>query len=63
MPDQERKFLTVQEVAKNLRVSTMTIYRLIEAGELSATRIGRSYRISRANINAYLSAHSTSNSA
>ena len=39
-------YLTVAEVAGMLRVSTMTVYRLIKAGELPAVRVGRSYRLS-----------------
>jgi excisionase family DNA binding protein len=38
-------FLTVSEVAATLRVSDMTIYRLITNGEIRALKIGRSYRI------------------
>lgn len=41
----EVRFLTVQEVADMMRVSTMTVYRLVHAGELPAVRFGRSYRI------------------
>jgi excisionase family DNA binding protein len=37
--------LTVAEMAAMLRVSTMTIYRLINAGELRTIRVGRSIRI------------------
>jgi excisionase family DNA binding protein len=39
------RFLTVAEVAELMRVSNMTVYRLIEKGELPAVRFGRSYRI------------------
>jgi excisionase family DNA binding protein len=39
-------YLTVAEVAGMLRVSTMTVYRLIKAGELPAVRVGKSYRLS-----------------
>ncbi|MBA2323568.1 MAG: helix-turn-helix domain-containing protein [Pseudonocardiales bacterium] len=46
--------LTVAEVAKTLRVSKMTIYRLIEAGELPAIRIGRSFRVPESGYRAYL---------
>jgi len=38
-------FLTVAEVARELRVSKMTIYRLVESGELQAKRVGRSIRV------------------
>lgn len=48
--------LTVAEVASELRVSTMTVYRLINAGDLPAFRIGKNYRIKRADLDAYLTA-------
>ena len=41
----EVKFLTVAEVATVMRVSKMTVYRLVHAGELPAVRFGRSYRV------------------
>jgi excisionase family DNA binding protein len=36
---------TVTEVATALRVSKMTIYRMVHSGELSHIRVGNSYRI------------------
>ena len=48
------RFLTVAEVAALLRVSNMTVYRLIRAGELVATRVGRSYRIWEGDVRDYL---------
>ena len=48
------RFLTVQEVAELMRVSTMTVYRLIKAGELRAARVGRSYRLREAEVETYL---------
>lgn len=36
---------TVAEVADHMRVSNMTVYRLIKAGELPAIRVGKNYRI------------------
>ena len=39
------RFLTVAEVADMMRVSSMTVYRLVRSGELPAVRFGRSYRI------------------
>jgi excisionase family DNA binding protein len=53
MPTDER-FLTVSEVAELMRVSTMTVYRLIKAGDLRAARVGRSYRLRVAEVDAYL---------
>ncbi|MQA04419.1 MAG: helix-turn-helix domain-containing protein [Streptosporangiales bacterium] len=44
-PLSEVKFLTVAEVATVMRVSKMTVYRLLHAGELPAVRVGRSFRV------------------
>ncbi len=48
------KFLTVGEVAARLRVSNMTVYRLINPGELPAARIGRSFRLREDDFGRYL---------
>lgn len=50
------RFLTPAEVADLLRVSSMTVYRLIKSGELRAARIGKSYRISEDDVDTYLQA-------
>ncbi|MDQ3915418.1 MAG: helix-turn-helix domain-containing protein [Actinomycetota bacterium] len=47
-------FLTVAEVARQLRVSNMTVYRLVKAGELAAVRVGRGYRIRGEDVRKYL---------
>ncbi len=44
-PLSDMRFLTVAEVADMMRVSTMTVYRLVKSGDLPAVRFGRSYRI------------------
>lgn len=48
------ELLTVAEVADLLRVSTMTVYRLIRSGELPAVRVGRNYRVRRRDLDSYL---------
>ena len=48
------RFLTVAEVAGQLRVSTMTVYRLIKAGQLAAVRVGKSYRVREDDVDRYL---------
>ena len=48
------RFLTVAEVASMLRVSTMTVYRLIKGGQLTAARVGKSYRVSEEDVDRYL---------
>ncbi len=47
--------LTVAEVAEILRVSNMTVYRLIKAGDLPALRVGKNYRIREADLTTFLS--------
>lgn len=37
-----------------MRVSKMTVYRLVHSGELSAVRVGRSFRVPERAVNAYL---------
>jgi excisionase family DNA binding protein len=46
--------MTVQEVADLMRVSSMTVYRLIKQGDLRAVRVGRSFRVREADVNDYL---------
>lgn len=50
----EAKFLTVAEVATTMRVSKMTVYRLVHGGELPALRVGRSFRVTEEDVNEYL---------
>ena len=59
-PDDNRsRFVTVAEVAASLRVSNMTVYRLVQSGQLPAVRIGRSYRIREDDVDRYLGAQYT----
>ena len=48
------RFLTVQEVAALMRVSKMTVYRLVHSGELASVRVGRSFRVPEKAVNDYL---------
>ena len=48
------KFLTVAEVASVMRVSKMTVYRLVHGGDLPAVRVGRSFRVPEQAVNDYL---------
>jgi excisionase family DNA binding protein len=47
-------FLTVAEVARAMRLSKATVYRLMQAGEIPAVRFGRSYRVPEAAVSAYI---------
>ena len=48
------QFLTVAEVAAMMRVSKMTVYRLVHAGDLPAVRVGRSFRVPEQAVHDYL---------
>lgn len=48
------QFLTVAEVAAMMRVSKMTVYRLVHSGELPAVRVGRSFRVPQETVHRYL---------
>ncbi len=48
------KLLTVNEVASILRVSNMTVYRLVKGGQIPAIRVGKNYRIKESDVNKYL---------
>jgi excisionase family DNA binding protein len=48
------RLLTVAEVATIMRVSRMTVYRLIRRGQLKAIRVGRNYRVREEDLGEYL---------
>jgi excisionase family DNA binding protein len=50
------RFLTVAEVAGVMRVSKMTVYRMVHGGELPAVRVGRSFRVPEQAVHDYLRA-------
>ena len=50
-PLSDVRFLTVAEVASIMRVSKMTVYRLVHSGELEAIRVGRSFRVPEQAVN------------
>jgi excisionase family DNA binding protein len=52
--DFDEPLLTVGEVARVMRVSNMTVYRLIKSGQLAAIRVGKNYRIRRKDVERYL---------
>lgn len=48
------RFLTVAEVAAVMRVSKMTVYRMVHSGDLPAVRVGRSFRVPEQAVHDYL---------
>ncbi len=55
----EARFVTVNEVADLLRVSRMTVYRLIKQGDLPAVRVGRGFRVREDEVHRYLNGRYT----
>ncbi|MBO7206080.1 MAG: helix-turn-helix domain-containing protein [Kiritimatiellae bacterium] len=50
----EIEYMSLEEVADMLGVTYQLIYRLVRAGELPAVRLGKLYRVSRADLYSYL---------
>ncbi len=48
------KIYTVGEVADTMRVSRMSIYRLIHAGSLQSLKVGSSFRVTQAALDSFL---------
>ena len=55
------RLLTVAEVAGVMRVSRMTVYRLIRKGQLKAIRVGRNYRVREKDLDLYLESQAVTN--
>jgi len=53
-----REIMTPEQVAEDLQLNTDTVYRLIRQHRLAASRIGRTYRIPKADVEHFLLAHS-----
>src|SRR5437762_135391 len=49
-----RELLTPEQAAEYLQINRETVYRYIRDGKLIASRLGRTYRISRASIEMFL---------
>lgn len=47
-------YLTIAEVAAALRLSRMTVYRMVRAGTLAADRFGKSYRVPESAVAEYI---------
>ena len=58
-----KEIMTPEQVAEYLQINKETVYRYIREGKLVASRLGRSYRIPKANVDLFLLATSTSQAA
>ena len=50
----DAEYMSLEEVADMLGVTYQLIYRLVRSGELPAVRLGKLYRVSRADLDGYL---------
>ncbi len=51
------ELMTVEQVAAYLQLHKLTIYKFIRSGDLPALRLGRSFRVRRADVDEFLEAH------
>ena len=54
-----REIMTPEQVADYLQLNKDTVYRYIREGKITASRLGRSYRIMKKDIDMFLMATST----
>ena len=54
-----REVMTPEQVAEYLQLNTDTVYRLIRGHQLAASKIGRTYRIPREDVDTFLLSNST----
>lgn len=59
MAEAKKEFYTAQALADKLEVNIMTIYRYIKAKKLKAYKLGKEFRIERAEFDAFLKRAST----
>lgn len=53
------RFLTPQEVAKDLQLNTLTVYGFIKRKKLVAVKIGRNYRITKEDLEKFIESNKT----
>ncbi len=60
MLEVDERYLTLPEVAEQLKVSRRTVYRWIKAGELGAYKFANEYRITESDLKDFLEARRVS---
>ena len=58
-PNDQPVYISVNEAARILHVSLMTVYRLVNEGAFESLRFGRTIRINRASFDAWRAANTT----
>jgi excisionase family DNA binding protein len=52
-----QNLLTVKELASLLRVSSQTLYKMLEQGEIPAVKIGAQWRFDQEKIRSWIESH------
>jgi excisionase family DNA binding protein len=52
-------FLTVKEVASDLKLNALTIYQYVKTGKLKAVKFGRNYRIEKKDLDKFVESNKT----
>ncbi len=55
----QSSFLTIEEIAENLKVTRQTVSKYIQSNELNAVKINKSYRITASDFETFLNRNST----
>ena len=53
-PDDGPEWVTIAEIAEKLKLSKMTLYRMIDTGELTAHKFGRQFRVKASDLLQFL---------
>ena len=53
-PSADIEWLSTQEAARRLGITTRTLYRFVDQGEIPAYRMGRVIRLQATDVNAYI---------
>ena len=59
MSSEQKRYLSLEEVAEMLDVNYQLIYRLVRTGDLPAIKLGRIYRVTQEDLDAYLESKKT----
>ena len=57
--DKNRRFLTPSEVAKELQLNLLTIYKYIRNKKILAVKFGRKYRIAKEDLDKFIKSNKT----
>ena len=52
----DETYYTLAEIAQRLKVSYRTVYRWVQAGELSAYKLGTEWRVAESDLQSFLQA-------